>query len=420
MNLPVPQASVDAGPAWAQNTQSSLTIIDSHNHSPGSGVPINPAGININSALTMAQNDLIQTRTVRFYIPSGLIASTSPDVGCIFASPSGELIYNDTTGHQVQITNNGSVAGVAGSITNLTAPASVVFTSGGTSGVYKFNQAVGVAGNLDSGAHIIRYPGSAPTWTGNGVAIQANAALATQYTLTLPASLPVATSFLQVDPTGNVISQVALDNITLNQTAGNKIQIAPGGVNSAQIATSGVSTGNIAPLAVTTAKIADQSITLPKVINRTIIASVSSGPYINSGGAGWIVAYTGAANVAVNFTSTGGKMIWVGLVPDGDTTISGVIGTTRGAASASSGFRITRYDPTGPSLLTIGQVDVTTNLVGVTNSTLFVPCGGLWMVDSYSTVAGTTYNYQLYTNNYNGGGQNTYATNVRLMVYELL
>ena len=52
MNLPESIVNVDSGLTWEQNLNKSLTIIDGHNHTTGYGVPIPPAGLNINSDLS--------------------------------------------------------------------------------------------------------------------------------------------------------------------------------------------------------------------------------------------------------------------------------------------------------------------------------------------------------------------------------
>ena len=66
MNLIIPTVGLEAGPAYATDVNNSLTLIDSHNHSAGSGVPITPSGLNINSSLPMAGNFLTLTGAIVF------------------------------------------------------------------------------------------------------------------------------------------------------------------------------------------------------------------------------------------------------------------------------------------------------------------------------------------------------------------
>jgi len=200
MSLPIPQASIDAGPAWAQEVQNSLTIIDSHNHAPGSGVPINPAGLNINADLTMNQNDLTSVRSIRFF--ASTIAATSPDLACIY-SQGVDLYYNDAAGNKIQITSGGGVNSGAGSINGLpSGTASATYLP--SPGTFRWQQATSTAANLDAATLIIRYPGSYPTITGTGIAIQAPTALSSSYAITLPTAPPAATSTVTMDTSGNI------------------------------------------------------------------------------------------------------------------------------------------------------------------------------------------------------------------------
>ena len=51
MSMPIPVVGVDPGPDYAENLNAALLILDTHDHSPGKGVAITPAGINITSDL---------------------------------------------------------------------------------------------------------------------------------------------------------------------------------------------------------------------------------------------------------------------------------------------------------------------------------------------------------------------------------
>src|SRR6185312_4298725 len=118
MDLPVPVVSVEPGPAWATDINNCMALIDSHDHSAGKGVQINPAGININSNLTFNNNNAIGMRTVRFQ-PNPTIGAS--DLDAVFVN-GVDLYYVDGNGNQVRITQSGAVAGTPGSIANLVAP----------------------------------------------------------------------------------------------------------------------------------------------------------------------------------------------------------------------------------------------------------------------------------------------------------
>src|SRR6185437_5151905 len=102
MNLVIPTVGVDPGPDWASNINSSLTILDGHDHSSGKGVQITPSGINISSDLTMVQNNLTNVRSIRLFPQTSPLALPT-DVGALYES-GVDLYYNDANGNQIQIT----------------------------------------------------------------------------------------------------------------------------------------------------------------------------------------------------------------------------------------------------------------------------------------------------------------------------
>src|SRR5271166_4376297 len=156
MNLVVPVVSVDPGPDWASNLNASLTILDSHNHAPGSGVQITPNGLNINSDLTFQVNNATNLKTARFS-PQVSLPALAPNIGCLCVI-NADLYYNDTLGNQVRITQGGAVAGATGTITGLpSGTASAAYSS--TSGTFIFQQATSTAANMDIATLVLRYPG---------------------------------------------------------------------------------------------------------------------------------------------------------------------------------------------------------------------------------------------------------------------
>src|SRR5271169_5190888 len=85
MGLPNPVPGVDPGPDYATNLQASLNILDGHNHSPGSGVPITPSGININADVPWNNFNATLLRSVRFN-PQVSSLSGALDIGCLYES----------------------------------------------------------------------------------------------------------------------------------------------------------------------------------------------------------------------------------------------------------------------------------------------------------------------------------------------
>lgn len=81
MNLIIPGVGTQEGPEYAENVNSSLTLIDQHNHSPGSGAPITPGGISINTDLTFGNNNATSLRSSR-YTPQVSPLALATDLGC--------------------------------------------------------------------------------------------------------------------------------------------------------------------------------------------------------------------------------------------------------------------------------------------------------------------------------------------------
>lgn len=195
MNLPVPVVGVDSGPDWANNLNSCLTIIDSHNHSSGSGVQITPAGLNLSSDLSFLSNNATAIRSVRFSAQVSPLA-LSTDLGCLYES-GVDLYYNDGVGNQVRITQSGGVAGSPGSIANLTSPASASYVSGTQSFVWQ--SAANTPANNDGASLILRNLSA----NSKGLTLSPPAAMGSDFDITLP-TLPVSQSFVTINSSGSM------------------------------------------------------------------------------------------------------------------------------------------------------------------------------------------------------------------------
>ena len=66
MSLPIASVGNEPGPNYAYDANSSFTLLDGHDHSPGKGVQITPAGLNINADLTLQSNNLTQVGSIIF------------------------------------------------------------------------------------------------------------------------------------------------------------------------------------------------------------------------------------------------------------------------------------------------------------------------------------------------------------------
>jgi hypothetical protein len=196
MNLVLSTVAVDSGLNWENNLNASLTTVDSHNHSSGQGVQINPAGININADLAFNANNATSARSLRFQPQFGPL-SGGADIGCLYEA-GVDLFYNDGSGNQIQITSGGSVNATSSGISSGTATASF------SSGVLVVNAAVNKPANIQGGSLLL----------GNNVAsskyltLSPPSAMASNFGLVLP-SIPVSTSFMQLDSSGNMSASVA-------------------------------------------------------------------------------------------------------------------------------------------------------------------------------------------------------------------
>ncbi len=194
MGMPVPVVGQDPGEDWANNINASLSVVDSHDHSPGQGVQINADGILINSDLTFNSNNAIALRSARFTAQSAPLATAS-DIGCLYES-GVDLYYNDGSGNQIRITQSGSVTGAAGTITGLPSGTASASYSGGT---FTFRGATLTPATMNIGP--ITGRAVSGTFT---VTLTPSASQAANYAMIWPTGLPSQASYLQSDTSGNL------------------------------------------------------------------------------------------------------------------------------------------------------------------------------------------------------------------------
>ncbi len=210
MFLVVPTAGQQPGPDFALNVNADLTLIDQHDHTPGKGAQITPAGLNINAAVDFNDNFLTTVAGVTFNAQG-----STPAIGTIYES-GVDLYFVDGLGNNIQITQNGGIAGTPGSISNLTPPASASYISASKKFVWQSDTSI--AADMDFAAAIMRNisPDSAFALT-----LQPPAALASNYTVTLPL-LPSTKSFMTIDTSGNLAGDWNVDGVT-TKIIGNQI-----------------------------------------------------------------------------------------------------------------------------------------------------------------------------------------------------
>lgn len=196
MFLPIPSVGNEPGPLYADDINDSLTLIDSHDHTLGKGVQITPDGLNINSDLTFNSNGALFLKFTRFTPQISPLAGVQ-DLGELYVA-GVDLYYNDVSGNQVRITQNGSVTGSTGTITGLpSGTASASYDAG--SGTFIFQSATNVAANIDAGSYILRNN----TVNSKGLTLSPPNAMAANYGITLPL-LPSVKGIVAINSSGTM------------------------------------------------------------------------------------------------------------------------------------------------------------------------------------------------------------------------
>jgi hypothetical protein len=377
MSLVVPTTAVEPGPAFANDVNASLNIIDSHNHSPGSGVQIQPSGLNISSDLTFQDNNALDLRSCRFFNNSSPLSGAA-DIGCIYEA-GGELYYNDASSNQVQITKSGSVNATSSGISSGTASAAF------SGGVLVVNQASNTPGNIQAGSILIgdNVPAS------NFVTLAAPGSLAANYTLTFPGSLPGSgVTFLTVDSSGNIGDVATVDNVTL-QFSSNLLSIKNGGVGNAQIANNAIGINQIS-----TSACDDTSITVAGGVLTLVNAGFIRGADFSINTNGVAFAYGSSPN----FTSKTGK-VRITLCPRADAGSSYIYLASSGSTSTLS---VTLDFFQGANV--VASMPYAMNISTTSGASYQVPVGQSFLVNA---TIGTTLGYNLratFSTNASGGG----------------
>jgi hypothetical protein len=213
MGLVIPTVGQEPGPAYANDVNASLSLIDTHDHSSGKGVPVTPAGLSITNDLSFLSNNATALRSSRFTAQGSPLA-LSTDVGCLYVS-GVDLYFNDVSGHQIRITTGGSVNGAVGNVTNLISPAALTYVPATPAFVFTSNS--NTSANLDGGSLTIRNN----TFGATGITLAPPASVPASYSLTLPSALPASQKLATIDNSGNIAASIWVDNATIQVTSSN-------------------------------------------------------------------------------------------------------------------------------------------------------------------------------------------------------
>lgn len=298
MNLPIPGVGNEIGPDYASDNNNCFSIIDSHSHVPGSGVPITPSALNINADLTFLNNNAIGLRSVRLQDQNGTL-SGGADLACIYNN-GGNMYFNDGAGNQIAITAAGGIAGSPGSIANLTAPAAASYVSGSKSFLWQSNSNAGAA--MDNGSVTIRETDVA---NAKGITLSSPTALGANYGLTLFTGLPASTQYVSVSASG-VMSLNTADAIAaaMTVTGADAIASVMDATGANDIAATITSTG---------------ANTLRTTMTKTVGSTATVGNLAVSASTSSFVTLSGTfIDVGVSVTiTTSGKPVRLYLMPDG-------------------------------------------------------------------------------------------------------
>lgn len=221
MGLPIAGVGTEAGPNYAFDANISFTLLDQHDHSPGKGVQITPAGLNINSALSLQGNDLTNANSIVFSgqsSPDSTLLSLYVAPGTESPTPINDLWFTDGVGNQIQITSNGAVNATIASLPGESFAFGTFFWKQGTGST--------TPANFDIGSITIRPNVAATTF---GITLSPPSGISSQYSIALPL-LPGAESFMTITAAG-----IINDSIPINQGI-NTSNIADGAITAAKLA----------------------------------------------------------------------------------------------------------------------------------------------------------------------------------------
>lgn len=367
MGLPEPIVGVTTGTAYATYINQSLTLIDRHDHTPGNGVQITPAALNIDATVDFQINSAINLVSANFVLQSidPVLAQTLYVKDGSETVPLPDLWYFDGNTH-IQITSNGQTATT---LANLPGQSY-------SSGTFTWRQGAGstTPAVFDLGSIIIR-----PTTAGATTGVELIAPSSANYNLTFPNTLPGATSLMALDSAGNITAPFPIS----------------GGLNASVLTPGSITETQMGPLSVGTPELIDGSVTPVKksALGQQVSGSVTAGVPNTTQNIG---------GLAVTITTTG-RPVFVGL-----------IGNLGSAAAISAASGTTHIFITRDVSTIIMQQNTG---VGTDGTSSISPSSAFWTVDLTPAAGTHTYQVMARYDSISSGGST--IENTRLIAYEL-
>lgn len=378
MSLPIPVVGQEPGPDYAFDLNNSLTLVDSHDHSPGRGVQITPNGLNINSLLSLNNNTLGSIAGLNLQ-PQSVV----PAINTIYEN-GVDLYYVDGLGNNIRVTQSGGIAGSPGSISNLTAPASASYVAGSQKFVWQSN--ANIAANMDFGSAIMRNLSPNSTFA---LTLQPPGSLASNYSITLPL-IPASRSIMTLDNSGIIATPDVYPITTASIASGTIVEanIAPHTITTTSISNSA---NIIATQLSPTANILGTQLDPLAGILPSQIDSITSGNYINKSTSSGSFSTT-TSGIAIPLTSvpTGST----GTRPYFITFINGSIGVDINNSAASNAGTVTAdfrlQNSNGVTVVTVA--DYTMSIAApVYGQNFSIPSSALNCIVDPTICVGTTF-----------------------------
>lgn len=376
MSIITPALGGDSG-EWDDKINAALGVIDEHDHTPGSGLLVPIAGLDIDADLALGGHGLTTAGQVAFTAVAALAAGAR----VIFVSSAdNELYWRTNAGTNVKLTsgtsiNTSLVGGIVGDYTSV--GAEVAYDDANDR--YTFKQTAGGAwARIAAGdVRLYEYNTTETVYVG----LKVPAALVSSWDVTFPLAAPASTMPVLMDSSGVLSASNTLPGAIVFSTSIQTPTIAgtpnfTGAVTMATtLAVTGIATFTAKPTA------PDYNYTS----EQTIRINAAAANVVASGGPTW------AAGRWIVGTSTG--QLWYPITLRTDDVIkSWVLFTSKASASGtitatlvkmtsstgeSATIGVAQTDGTAsPGNTTMGQISLTETVTGTTSYALVVTGGG--------------------------------------------